>query len=194
LRVPQSHLTFLDGPDGGVVEDIPRLLPEFKSLMSEIRPDRVVTTAFEQGHLDHDATNFLVNHTYDGPVFEVPLYHTYLTRFPKMGVFADPCGQELLPLSPAEQALKIRLAKLFPSQTIWRNVVAYSILNRVRLQPMHLRDSERLRLQTHQEFLRPNLPPHLARRVIASDPWRRWERSIRRLEIGPPMRKRIQVI
>ena len=49
---------------------MPGLLSSFRAMMARVKPDRVVCGAFEQGHLDHDATHWLVTHSFDGPVFE----------------------------------------------------------------------------------------------------------------------------
>ncbi|MEA2552601.1 MAG: hypothetical protein QOJ65_777, partial [Fimbriimonadaceae bacterium] len=99
LGVPNKHLHFLHSTDGRIPEEMPILLRKFQNLMDEVRPDRVCCGAFEQGHLDHDATNFLVRHSFHGPIFEIPFYHTYLTRFQRLNRFAHPAGEEVRALS-----------------------------------------------------------------------------------------------
>jgi len=180
LRVPENRLHFFGGHDNCVCEELANLLPQFGRLMGEIKPDRVCCGAFEQGHLDHDATNLLVNKSFAGPVFEIPFYYTYLTRRPIVNRFAADAGQEILPLTKAEQAFKVRFARQYPSQAIWRNLLldeARRALTRPRAE--RLKKSERMRLQTHTDFLSPNLPPPLASRVIRSPKWRRWEAAAR---------------
>lgn len=176
LGVQSERLRFLHGADGRVCEQMPKLLPEFKRMIEDIAPDRICCGAFEQGHLDHDATNLLVNSSFDGPVFEIPFYYTYLTRRPIVNRFASDDGQEIRPLSKTEQRFKVRFARQFPSQAIWRNLVldeARRILTRPRAE--RLKQTERMRLQTHKDFLKPNLPPALADRVVRSSQWSRWE-------------------
>lgn len=179
LGVPQANLFFHSATDGSACNEIPSLLPRFREMMASAQPDRVCCGAFEQGHIDHDTTNYLVNHTFDGPVLEIPFYHTYLTRFQTLNRFSDPRGQELLDLDIDEQRLKTMIARQFPSQNIWSVLLWYEVWQRARLRPMELIRTERMRLQTHHNFLRPNHPPRLARRVRRSATWRRWRSAVR---------------
>lgn len=176
LGVPPERLYFHEGPDGKVCEEMPQLLESFRSMVNQVNPDRIACGAFEQGHLDHDATNLLVNRAFSGPVLEIPFYHTYLSRRPKMNRFATPEGQEILSLTREEQELKVKVAKLYPSQAIWRNLLLDELRRRIiarREEPLNR--TERMRLQTHKDFLTPNLPASLAARVRRSRKWRRWE-------------------
>jgi LmbE family N-acetylglucosaminyl deacetylase len=176
LGVPQQRLYFHAGGDGHICDEMPHLLESFRVMVNDVQPDRIACGAFEQGHLDHDATNLLVNRAFDGPVLEIPFYHTYLSRKPKMNRFAEPEGQEILHLTYDEQCLKVKVAKLYPSTAIWRNLLLDEIRRRIiqrREEP--LRRTERMRLQTHKDFLTPNLPELLAARVRRSRKWRRWE-------------------
>ncbi len=183
LGVPEENLRFFGATDGSVCDEMPALLPFFSDWLGKVRPDRVVCGAFEQGHLDHDATNLLVNRSFGGPVLEVPFYHTYTTRLQTMNRFADPRGEETLPLDPDERLLKLAVAKSYPSQNIWSVLVAYEAWQRARLRPPRLLRTERMRLQTHRHFLKPSLPVRLARRVERSAKWARWVRAVRAL--GP---------
>jgi hypothetical protein len=151
-------------------------------LMSLVHPDRVVCGAFEQGHLDHDATNYLVNATFGGTVLEVPFYHAYLRRFQRLNRFANPSGQEIIDLDIDEQHFKKHIARQYPSQRIWTNLVWYEIYQGVRLKAIELPKTERMRVQTHRDWLTPNLPPSLSRRVIRCANWRRWEQAMRSLK------------
>jgi len=175
LGVKPSHIRFFGAPDKVVVDEIPELRQPFYKMMREIRPDRVVCGAFEQGHLDHDATNFLVNTTFDGPVLEVPFYHAYLRRFQRLNRFANPAGQEVIGLSRDEQRFKKHVARQYPSQRIWSNLVWYEIYQGVRLKSIELPKTERMRLQTHRDWFSPNLPEPLRSRVLRCPNWRRWE-------------------
>jgi len=185
LGVPQDRLTFIDAPDGDVCDRLAELLPQFKTLMQRIAPDRVACGAFEQGHLDHDATNWLVNHSFDGHVFEIPFYHTYVKRLQTMNRFADPAGQEVLHLTKEEQKLKLQVAKAYRSQNIWSVLWWYEIWQATRLRPVELRKREVMRLQTAHDFTTPNLPPSLRAKVEASAPWKRWLAAVERLNMPP---------
>lgn len=174
LGVPQDCLFFHGAEDGGACDDLPGLRLRFDAMMRATRPDRVVCGAFEQGHIDHDATNFLVAQSFPGPILEVPFYHTYLTRFQVINRFSDPRGQELLDLEIDERRLKTLLARQYPSQNIWSVLMWYEVWQRARLRPMELTRTERMRLKVHHDYTRPNHPPRLAHRVERTAAWRRW--------------------
>jgi len=181
LGVPQANLFFFGATDGSACREIPLLLPPFREMMAKIKPDRVACGAFEQGHIDHDTTNFLVNASFDGPILEVPFYHTYLTRLQTINRFSDPRGEEVMELDMDERRMKTMIARQFPSQNIWSVLLWYEAFQKARLKPMDLTRSERMRVQEHRRFLRPNHPPRLAARIMRSDTWRRWRNSIRSL-------------
>ncbi len=174
LGVPQENLHFLSASDGAVCDEIPTLLPTFRQLMQTVSPDRVCCGAFEQGHIDHDSTNYLVNATFEGPIFEIPFYHTYLTRLQRINRFSDPAAEEVLLLQREEQTFKKKIAHQYPSQNIWSVLLSYEVWQTVRLKPIELANSERMRLQTHNDFSTPNHPPALSRRVLKSPTWNRW--------------------
>ncbi len=180
IGIPRTNLFFHEGRDGYVVDDIPVLQHSFQKMMDKVLPDRVIVGAYEQGHLDHDATNFLVGQTFTGIKLEVPLYHAYTTWAQKLNRFADPAGEEVLHLSEEEQAFKLELGQMYPSQTIWCALVWYEFGQMLRMNGIELKKSERLRLQTHFDYLRPNLPRDLAEKVKRTKKWARWESAMRR--------------
>lgn len=179
MGVRQDRLHFLHGTDGRIPEEMPDLLPKFRKLMESVKPDRVCCGAFEQGHLDHDSTNFLVANSFGGPIFEIPFYHTYVTRFQRLNRFADPAGEEILRLEPDEQGFKMLIARQFPSQNIWSILLWYQLLHRTRFRRAELTHSERMRRQSDLNYLRPHLPPRLAYRVRRTAAWKRWKRAVR---------------
>jgi LmbE family N-acetylglucosaminyl deacetylase len=182
LGVSQHELSFFAATDGDACEEIEKLLPKFRELMEQVGPDHVCCGAFEQGHIDHDTTNFLVNRSFDGPVLEVPFYHTYLTRLQTLNRFSDPRGEEILELDLDEQRLKTTVARQFPSQNIWSVLLWYEIYQNARLRPMVLAKTERMRWQTHRNFRTPNHPARLAERVARSPLWIKWLRAIEKFE------------
>lgn len=188
LGVPASHLYFFGATDASACHQIPELLPQFRDMMLAVRPDRVACGAFEQGHIDHDTTNYLVNQTFHGPVLEIPFYHTYTTRLQTLNRFSDPRGQEVRQLDIDERKLKIMVARQYPSQNIWSVLLWYELFQRARLRPMELTRTERMRWQTHTNFMRPNHPPRIARRVKRSPLWRKWKSALRaaRRELSLP--------
>jgi len=184
LGVPQENLTFLSATDGSVCDEIASLLPKFRDLMDAARPDRVCCGAFEQGHIDHDATNYLVNQSFSGPVLEIPFYHTYLTRIQRINRFSDPRGEEILELDVDDQALKKRIARQYPSQNIWSVLLSYEAWQVARFNPVVLAKTERMRFQTHRNFRTPAHPPRVAQRVAGSETWKRWLEAMREAETG----------
>lgn len=182
LGVKKERLFFHHAPDMQIAESIPGLKSSFEKMIHDVRPDRIACTAFEQGHMDHDATNYLINKVFKGLVLEFPMYHTYCDRIPILNAFAGQEGQEILALEPEEQAFKVMLAKQYPSQKFWRNVFWYEIWQAIRFQPRILKKIERMRIQTHRDFLSPNLPEVGARKVLVSAHWRRWASLIQQYE------------
>ncbi len=173
LGVAPDRLFFHGATDGRVCEELKTLRPKFEAMISTVQPDRVVAGAFEQGHLDHDATNWLVHQVFDGPIFEVPFYHSYLTRMPRMNRFAEPAGESVWQLDPSAQVLKKEIARSYPSQNIWRNLVFAEIRARITGEGSLL-STERMRLQPATDFTRVALPEPMASRVHQSAQWQRW--------------------
>ncbi|MBV6459015.1 MAG: hypothetical protein HONBIEJF_02154 [Fimbriimonadaceae bacterium] len=179
LGVPDHRLTFLNGRDGHVVEQLDDLLPEIQRTITTINPNRLVTAAFEQGHLDHDATNLLVNAAWRGPVLEVPLYHAYTGWYQTLNRFSRPDGEEIWPLDDEARQFKKRLARTgYPSQTIWRIGVWYEVAHRVQGGSANLLREERMRWQTATDYLKPNHPEPIASRILETEHWRRWVRAV----------------
>jgi len=179
LGVPQENLFFFGANDGSVCDEICLLKPKFQAMIEQVKPDRVCCGAFEQGHIDHDATNYLVNDLFTGPVLEIPLYHTYLNRIQRINRFSDPRGEETIHLTKDEQKLKKRIARQYPSQNIWSVLLWYEVWQAARLKPIALAKSERMRLQTHVQFKKPNHPSRIASRIKKSRTWKRWIDALR---------------
>jgi LmbE family N-acetylglucosaminyl deacetylase len=178
LHVPSENLHFHHGPDRCLERHMAFLLPSFARMFDMVKPDRVVAGAFEQGHLDHDATNLLVNTAFDGVVLETPFYHAYCRAIPTMNRFASTVGEELLELLPHEVQLKRRVAQSYPSQAIWSNLVWYRALQTVKGEKEPVGSVERLRVQTHKDFREPNLPGPLSARIAKSGRWRQWLEAV----------------
>lgn len=185
LEGDADALDFFGAPTKGLTGRIAPLVARLRSVCASFAPDRVVTAAFEQGHPDHDATNLVANRAFAGPIFEIPLYHTYLTPMPWIGRFADPAGEETSVLTEEERALKRRLAGRYPSQRIAWNLWWHEAREVTLGRRPTLASIERLRLQTHRDHRRPNLPPRLARRIERSRRWGRWLAALEALGENP---------
>ncbi|MBC8063387.1 MAG: PIG-L family deacetylase [Chlorobia bacterium] len=185
LGISDSNLRFMSATDGKVCDELAELKPKFQALIDCVQPNRVCCAAFEQGHLDHDSTNWLVNQTFKGPIFEVPLYHPYTRRLQRMNAFSTSIGQESLALRPEEWQLKLQVAKSYKSQNIWSVLWWYEAWQTVRFKPVELRKRELMRFQTHKDFAQPNLPEPLRSEVVASAQWHRWLAAVERANMPP---------
>lgn len=191
IGVPTPHRHFLPGRDREVETQLAELLPEFARLIARVEPDRIVVGAFEQGHLDHDATNLLsaiaCSQSPAGPrralLLETPLYHAYCQLVPTLNRFAvSGESDEELRLDEEEIEFKTRLATRYPSQNIWANLAFYRLLQRLRGETELAGRVERLRIHRHSDFRTPNLSEPLAARVHKASRWRRWIAALDALE------------
>ncbi len=171
-------LHFGPGPDREFINQIPQLAAWLGTLTESFQPTRIVTTAFEQGHLDHDATNFVVNRLRAAPVFELPLYHPYDRILQTMNQFAGKGESEKRTLTMSEHALKCRLLSAYPSQRLGTILQTARTIKRLTGRPDPFL-VEHLRLQTHLDFRRPNLGPRDSARIMNSRPWARWISAIK---------------
>jgi hypothetical protein len=186
LGVPQDNLFFHHATDGSVCDEILDLIPKFQAMMDSVKPDRVCCGAFEQGHLDHDSTNLLVNLTFKGPILEIPFYHDYRSGIQRFNRFSDPTGEEVLHLTPEEVRFKKDVAKQYPSQNIWRLLLIYEVWQACQLKRICLAKSERMRFQRHRTFSQPNHPQPLASKIKKCPKWKRWKTSLRLTRRGLP--------
>lgn len=175
LGVAPDRLFRFNMPDGECCDHLGELTSAWTYALDAANPTRIAVGAFECGHLDHDSTNFAV-HNANGagvPIFEIPFYHTYLSRIPVINRFADG-GGEVIDLNHGERKLKKEVAGSYPGQNIASLLRWYTAYRAVTLRPAILCATERMRLQTHFDYLEPNLPPALAARVKRSAKWARW--------------------
>lgn len=174
LKVRPSDLFFLGFPDGEAIRHLEPLHEAHQDVIRTFRPDRIACVAFEQGHLDHDATNLSARAAFNGPVTEWPMYHAYLRRFQWCGRFADESGQETRAVLPDEREVKNRLLNAYPSQGFKRNVILFEALSRLLLNPAHLGTVERMRVCLAENYLSPNLPEPLRSKVAQCTKWQTW--------------------
>jgi LmbE family N-acetylglucosaminyl deacetylase len=181
LGVPHENLFFFDAPDGDACEHLGDLIEFETRVIDKSRPDRIALGAFECGHIDHDSTNVAVAHANAGrvPMFEIPFYHTYLTKVPVINRFADPTNEEVIELTPSEQRLKVVASRSYKSQNIGSLLFWYTILGWAKFSPVALCRTERMRLQSHFDFTSPNLPDHRRKEVIKSAKFERFVAALK---------------
>ncbi|HET6644887.1 MAG TPA: PIG-L family deacetylase [Fimbriimonadales bacterium] len=180
LGVSGDHLFFHGMPDKCACDNLPKLTDLWAEAIQKARPERIAVGAFECGHIDHDSTNYAIYRASESviPIFEIPFYHTYLTRRPIINRFADSDGQQILRLAKHEWKLKRRISKMYKSQNIGGLLVWYTLWGWANGRPPRLCRTERMRLQTHFDYFSPNLPELLRERVMQSKTWRRWVQAI----------------
>lgn len=187
LGVPEERLSFAELPDGRLVDHMHELRDRWSELFEQVKPDRVASVAFEQGHLDHEAVHWAVRRAWVKPSLEWPMYHTYLHRFPVINRFSDPTGEQVLRLTRKEAHQQYRRAKLYASQTVARNVRLYNLLRLAVRRDQRLLFSERMRWTSRDDFRTPAVrEPHLSR-VLASSQWARWIEALDKAEGKPPV-------
>jgi hypothetical protein len=177
----------MPGEDGTVCDQMPELLPMFCELIERVKPDRVACCAFEQGHLDHDATHCLIRRAFGGTVLEWPMYHPYTRRIQTMGRFADPTGEEVLQLSAEERRFKRKMSWQYPSQNIRSVLFGYHLLCSLRMRPARLYATERLREAGNPDYASPAVPVCYRQEVADSPLWRRWLEAFTRFSGESPI-------
>lgn len=180
IGISAEQCSFGSAIDGRFIDDLPGLKAWVANELGDGRFDRVVTVAFEQGHLDHDALNFAVNQSFSGAVLEFPMYWHYGRILQRIGRFADSNGEATWSIDVESAALLTRLLECYPSQSVKRNVRLYQRLSR----PENgLFNDERLRLQPTTDWRTPTHAGRMRARVESSAKWKRWLAAIER-EVG----------
>ncbi len=80
LGLDQSRVHLLRVPDLGIVSEMPRAAELTAKLLDELKPNKIFVDAFEGGHPDHDAVNFLAYEAstragINPEIYEFPLYN-----------------------------------------------------------------------------------------------------------------------
>lgn len=182
MGVDAQRVTTLGLPDRYLAENLSQMRKTLQQALDPLCPDRVVTCAFEQGHLDHDATHVAVVRSFPGPVFEVPLYHTYAQPVQVVNEFSTPDLAEVLELSDSETDLKRQLLACYPSQHLRALLVWYSLLQKFSPGRPPLAQREVMRPALWTDFRHPFHPEALAKRVMRSSRWARWLTALERFE------------
>lgn len=173
-----TELIFGDSPDGDFVDDLPALQNWVEQIVSEFCPDWIAVTAFEQGHLDHDALNWATRHL-KARKFEYPMYHHYARVIQRIHQFAHGDAGEDLRLTSEESRWKRELLSNYPSQSVARNIRWVERLGKITRRPNDLFLTERLRPVPDHDYLRPAHPVRLQARIERSREWKRWLRAMR---------------
>jgi len=139
-------------PQGIADQELFRRLPEaiktVEQVVAEVRPDALLTLAYEGGHPDHDGCcfiAFIVGRRAGIPVWEAPLYHRREDGTAAAQTFPASTGQECEhPVQGAALDKKIGMLAAYPSQGL--------VLSAFRP------EFERFRPLADYDFTRPPLP------------------------------------
>lgn len=107
LQDPANHAPFHDQE---LYRSLTSAITALEDLAGRLKPDALVTPAYEGGHPDHDACSFLANVIADNlsiPVWEMPLYHRSPDGALVHQEFRIPVGGEIL-LRPSQSELLLR--------------------------------------------------------------------------------------
>ena len=96
----------------------------------------------------------------------------------KINTFSDPRSGQNWEIPPSGQIAKTSLIDCYPSQTVARNLKLYRQLTKFKGDPADIDHIEKLRLHTVVDFLNPNSPPKLAKRILKTKEWKRWMRAM----------------
>lgn len=187
--VPRDRLFFHGATDGSVCDEIGELLPRFDRMMFAVKPHVVACGAFEQGHLDHDATNYLVNATHRGLVAEIPFYHAYLSGIQRFNAFApgsEGGAIETIALTREDRAFKKRAARNYPSQNIYRLILLHEAAHLTTGRRPYLLQRETMRPQVPTDWRTPNHGPRLRGKIERCPKWRRWIAAMDRVRSERP--------
>ena len=154
LRIVGAEPVFLaDRVEGGIADqELFRRLPEavkaFEEIVSEIRPDCLLTLTYEGGHPDHDASCFVtswVGKIRTAPAWESPLYHRNADGSSAVQTFPRCTGAEIdLPVAGDELEKKLEMFHSYRSQKLTLDLFRPEI--------------EQFRPMVDHDFTRPPLP------------------------------------
>ncbi len=181
IGLRDEQMRFMAFPDGDFVDHLDELVQVTKGFFDETRPDRVVTMAYEQGHLDHDSAHFACRENCPNSLFEFPMYWAYYSGLMHLNIFARGSGDEFQ-LSLEHAQLKRQVLMMYPSQTIRRNVFWYGVYRRLIGKRLDLDSRELLRKVWVKDYGRPIHKGRVGKKVYRCANWHRWRNAMRNYE------------
>lgn len=125
VGIAENHLLEPALPAVGLASQLPEVVDAARTLRSSIQPDLVYVPAFEGGHPDHDALNFVAWEAFavDGvEVREFPIYHRaekrhWLGRVPAFGRLLPGIAEpDVARLTPGQRGFKRGLWRVYRTQ------------------------------------------------------------------------------
>lgn len=128
LRIIGAEPVFLwERAPGGIADQelfkhLPVAVKALEQLIGEVRPECLLTLAYEGGHPDHDAACFIAwesGRRRNLPVWESPLYHRRPDGSGAVQTFPARTGQEIeIKVTPAALEKKFRMFQAYKSQRL----------------------------------------------------------------------------
>ena len=115
LGIERARVHALNFGDQEVAFHLREVADALRGLFSELRPEWILTHAYEGGHPDHDATAFAVHQAAIIPVLEFAGYHRYGNKI-RTGEFIQPSEVIVRALTPAEERQKRALFDCYKTQ------------------------------------------------------------------------------
>ena len=128
LGLEKKRYELLRFPDLGLMRSLDSAAVALKEIFVRFKPDNVFVTAFEGGHPDHDAANFIVYESrfrsmLDFPIFEFPLYNGTGPFWSwRWRINAFPSGGPatlFIPLDSSEVDCKFSIMRVYSSQWMY---------------------------------------------------------------------------
>jgi N-acetylglucosamine malate deacetylase 1 len=128
LGLEKKRYELLRFPDLGLMRSSASAAETLKEIFVRFKPDNVFVTAFEGGHPDHDAANFIVYESrfrsmLDFPIFEFPLYNgagPFWSWRWRINAFPSGGPETLfIPLDSSEVDCKFNIMRVYSSQWMY---------------------------------------------------------------------------
>ena len=129
LGLPQDHCEMLRFPDLGLIDSMDGASSKLSEIFRNYKPQNIFVTAFEGGHPDHDAANFIVYEArfrsqLDCQLFEFPLYNgsgPFLTWRWRINSFPPGGPETCFPAAyiTSEIDCKRKMMKIYSSQWMY---------------------------------------------------------------------------
>jgi LmbE family N-acetylglucosaminyl deacetylase len=180
----KEDLIFFRATDGHLVAELDRWQPELQKVATNFQPDVFVTCAYENGHLDHDATHFLVHRIAGKSAFrEFPLYYSYnAPRLQWINEFSEFDPDNYFILDREDAIWKRMQARRYPSQNIYRTLVTYHAVCTCLCKPVRLARRELLRVASDYDFCRPAHGGVRGKWISRTREWQIWLQTMKRYE------------
>ncbi|HMK34149.1 MAG TPA: PIG-L family deacetylase [Desulfomonilaceae bacterium] len=141
VGVAESGIHLLRLPNRGLLGILPTAAEKVAKIVVQLNPERIFTTAYEGGHIDHDALNFLTRMAYQqtgsrAGLYEFPLYNRsgpFYFWWWRINTFY-PCMEEVVYSRLTETAVRIKHLAMREYASQWKDMLPFRlVLNKKRM-------------------------------------------------------------